>query len=213
MDFSSFKKRKVVNLSFLNRCGFMKKIVLFASGNGTNAENIIRYFNKKGTAEVVAVFTNRPQAGVIKRAGKLDVPVFVFSQEQFTHPDKLIRQLEGLGTDLIVLAGFLWKIPDALIRRYPQRIINIHPALLPAYGGKGMYGRHVHEAVLAAGEQKSGITIHYVNENYDEGQIIFQAETEVSPSDTPETLAEKVHRLEYLHFPVVIEEVLGKTGK
>ena len=185
-----------------------KKIVLFASGEGTNAENIIRYFSQKKPAEVVAVFTNRPQAGVLRRAGRLHVPAYVLSRELFSDTDKLIRQLEALGTDLIVLAGFLWKIPPGLIRHYPQRIINIHPALLPAYGGKGMYGRHVHEAVLAAGEKKSGITIHYVNDQYDAGRIVFQAETEVSPGDTPETLAAKIHRLEYLHFPLVIEEVL-----
>lgn len=194
--------------SFIFMDGQKKKIVLFASGNGTNAENIIRYFSQKKAAEVAAVFTNRPQAGVIKRAEKLHVPVFVFTREQFSDTDKLVRQLESLGTDLIVLAGFLWKIPSGLIRHFPQRIINIHPALLPAYGGKGMYGRHVHEAVLAAGEQKSGITIHYVNEFYDAGQIIFQAETAVSASDTPETLAAKIHRLEYLHFPPVIEKIL-----
>ncbi len=192
----------------------MKNLLLFASGNGTNAENIIRYFHLKKTARVVAVFTNNPKAGVIKRATALQVPVEVVSREDFRNPDILIGKIEKWHPDLLVLAGFLWKIPSELILRYPQRIINVHPALLPRFGGKGMYGSHVHEAVLAAGERKSGITIHYVNEKYDDGQIIFQAETEIAPEETPETLAQKIHQLEYNHFPQVVEYVLeGNLSK
>ncbi len=185
-----------------------KKIILFASGNGTNAEHIIRYFQKDKPARVTAVFTNNPQAGVIRRAEKLNVPVYLLSKEDFRKPAPFVRRLTALEPDLIVLAGFLWKIPSELLQKFPEKIINIHPALLPAYGGKGMYGKHVHEAVLAAGEKKSGITIHYVNARYDEGEIIFQAEVAVLPGERPETLAEKIHRLEHLHFPRVIERLL-----
>ena len=187
-----------------------KKMVLFASGNGTNAENLIRYFKSRKTAVVTAVFTNYPEAGVVERAQKLSVPVIVVSRSDFNPPENLLRKLNALKPDLMVLAGFLWMIPAEVIRQYPRQIVNIHPALLPAYGGKGMYGRRVHEAVLAAGEKKSGITIHYVNEHYDEGQIIFQAETGIVRGETPESLAEKVHRLEYLHFPAVVEQLLEK---
>jgi phosphoribosylglycinamide formyltransferase-1 len=185
-----------------------KKIILFASGNGTNAENLIRYFKSKGTAVVSAVFTNNPNAGVIRRAAQFSVPVHLISKIDFEKPEGFIEHLEALAPDLIVLAGFLWKIPSAVVYHFPGKIVNIHPALLPAYGGKGMYGRRVHEAVLSAGEKKTGITIHYVNEHYDDGQIVFQAETEISANDTPETLAEKVHRLEYLYFPKIVEKLL-----
>ncbi len=184
-----------------------KNIVLFASGNGTNAENIIRYFQEKKTANILEVLTNNPRAGVIERTQKLDVPVRVFSGKDLSSPDELIRHLREIKTDLIVLAGFLWKIPTVLIRQFPQKIINLHPALLPEFGGKGMYGLHVHKAVLAAGKEKSGITIHYVDEIYDNGRIIFQAETEVSKTDTPESLAKKIHALEYRYFPEIIEKI------
>ncbi len=185
-----------------------KKIILFASGNGSNAENIIRYFQKDKPARVTAVFTNNSQAGVIRRAQKLDVPVYFLSRDDFLHPADLIRRMKVLQPDLIVLAGFLWKIPAEFIVQFPEKIINIHPALLPAYGGKGMYGKYVHEAVLAAGEKKTGITIHYVNAHYDEGQILFQKEIPVLPDDTPETLAGRIHRLEYRYFPRIIESLL-----
>jgi len=184
-----------------------KNIVIFASGNGTNAENIIRYFQKKKTARIAEVITNNPRAGVLERARKLNVPVRIIGRSDLSVPEGLIRHLREQNTEIIVLAGFLWKIPVELIRQFPQKIINLHPALLPAYGGKGMYGMHVHEAVIAAKEKKSGITIHYVNEQYDEGQIIFQAEIEISPTDTPESLAEKIHTLEYRFFPKIIERV------
>lgn len=186
----------------------MKKLVIFASGSGSNAENIIRFFQNSSENEVVAVFSNKPDAYVLERARNLHVPGIVFNRADFYESDRVLKLLEELEPDLIVLAGFLWKVPDALLAAYPGRIINIHPALLPAYGGKGMYGMRVHEAVIAAGEEGSGITIHYVNDAYDEGGILFQAMCEVTPEDTPETLAEKIHALEYEHFPRVILGVL-----
>lgn len=186
----------------------MKNVVLFASGNGTNAENIIRYFKEKNDVVINQVLTNNPQAGVIERAKNLDVPVTVFDRETLEHPETLVAKLKDLGTDLIVLAGFLWKIPDEFIHAFPNRIMNIHPALLPKFGGKGMYGMHVHMAVIENKESKSGITIHYVNEKYDEGAIIFQAETPVYENDTPESLAERIHKLEYEYFPKIIEQTL-----
>jgi phosphoribosylglycinamide formyltransferase-1 len=188
-----------------------KNIVLFASGNGTNAENIIRYFQENKTANILEVLTNNPRAGVIERAKKWNIPVFIFNRETIAAPSGLIAHLSDMKTDLIVLAGFLWKIPVELIRQFPQKIINLHPALLPEFGGKGMYGVHVHEAVLAAGKEKSGITIHYVDEIYDNGRIIFQAETKVLETDTAESLAEKIHQLEYKHFPRVIEEIVSMS--
>jgi len=186
----------------------MKNIVIFASGNGTNAENIIRYFRRSNTVYITEVLTNNSRAGVIERAKRMEIPVRVFTREDFSSPDKLARHLLEIKTDLIVLAGFLWKIPSAFVRQFPEKIINLHPALLPAFGGKGMYGIHVHEAVIASGRQKSGISIHYVDENYDKGKIIFQAETEVLEADTAESLAEKIHQLEYRYFPGIIEKIL-----
>lgn len=186
----------------------MKNIVIFASGNGTNAENIIRYFKEKKTADIKGVMTNNPNAGVIKRAESLDVPVTVFDKEALKSPGKLLGYLKDLETDLIVLAGFLKKIPEEIVAAFPDRIMNIHPALLPKYGGKGMYGMHVHEAVIKNKEPKSGISIHYVNEKYDEGAIIFQAETPVFENDTPESLAERIHKLEYEYFPQIVEKIL-----
>ena len=189
----------------------MKNLVIFASGSGSNAENIIRYFATKPDFCVKKIYCNVPGAYVLERARQLQVPACVFTREEFRNPDKLLRRLQDEGTDFIVLAGFLWLVPPCITAAYPNRIVNIHPALLPAYGGKGMYGHHVHEAVLAAGEQQSGITIHYVNDRYDSGDIIFQATCPVLPDDTPDTLAARVHELEYRHFPRVIEEVLIKS--
>ena len=178
----------------------MKKIAIFASGSGSNAENIINYFKNDTENVVKIVFCNKPDAYVLERAKRLSVPTFVF--------DLVLNELKRLDIDLIVLAGFLWKVPDAIIDAYPDRVINIHPALLPSYGGKGMYGMKVHEAVIAAGEKESGITIHHVDNHYDEGTTIFQAKCDIVPGDTPETLATKVHALEYEHFPRVIKDVL-----
>ena len=186
----------------------MKNIVIFASGSGTNAANIIRYLSEKKSASVKCVITNNPKAGVIEKAKNLGVPAVIFDKEALINPANLLADLNDLETDLIVLAGFLKKIPDEVVKAFPNRIINIHPALLPKYGGKGMYGMHVHEAVIQNKEPKSGITIHYVNENYDEGGIIFQSKTPVFEDDTPESLAERIHKLEYEYFPQIVEKVL-----
>ncbi len=186
----------------------MKKIALFASGSGTNAENIAKYFAASSEVEISAVLCNNPYAFVLKRAEKLGIPSFVFSKNDFYDTDKVLRFLKDKRVDLIVLAGFLWLIPDDLIRHFPNRIVNIHPALLPKFGGKGMYGSRVHEAVIANGETETGITIHLVNEKYDEGKIVFQAKCEVTKEDTAETVASKVHELEYKYFPKVIEEIV-----
>ena len=188
----------------------MKKIAIFASGSGSNAENIINYFQNDAENVVKIVFCNKPNAYVLERAKRLNVPTFVFGREDFYHSDMVLNELKRLDIDMLVLAGFLWKVPDAIIEAYRERVVNIHPALLPSYGGKGMYGMKVHESVIAAGEKESGITIHYVNDHYDEGATIFQARCEITPEDTPDTLAEKVHALEYEHFPRVIKEVLEK---
>lgn len=183
----------------------MKNIAIFASGSGSNAENIICHFAQKPEFCVKRIYCNVPDAFVLKRAKKYDIPTTVFDRQAFRNPEKILHQLEEEQTDFIVLAGFLWLIPDFIIAAYPNRIVNIHPALLPSYGGKGMYGHHVHEAVIAAKEQESGITIHFVNEHYDSGSIIFQAKCPITPEDTPDSLAEKVHELEYKYFPQVIE--------
>ena len=158
---------------------------------------------------MVAVLTNKSSAKVLERCDRMGVPGFYFNKPAFRESDAVLRLLKGLEADLVVLAGFLWKVPCYLIEAFPNKIINIHPALLPKYGGKGMYGDRVHQAVKESQETETGITIHYVNENYDEGAIIFQAKTKVDPSDTPETIAQKVHQLEYEHFPKVIEKVLS----
>ncbi len=183
-------------------------LAIFASGTGTNAARIIDYFRGTVNVKVCLIVCNKPGAGVLGVAEKEGVPTLLIEKEQFFRGEAYVDELKGKNIDLIVLAGFLWKIPEALVRAYPGRIVNIHPALLPKYGGKGMYGRHVHEAVIAAGEKESGITIHWVDEHYDHGEPIRQVKVIVEPGDTPETLAKKIHLLEYEHFPKVIEEVL-----
>ena len=185
----------------------MKRIVLFASGAGSNAENIIRYFSDSHELEFPFIISNRPDAGVHERAKKLGISSYSFKKNDF-ETGEVLKFLQDNAINFIVLAGFLLKIPDNLLKAYPNKIINIHPALLPKFGGKGMYGSHVHEAVVAAGEKESGITIHYVNENYDKGQIIFQACCPVLPTDSPDDVATKVHALEYEHFPRVIRDIL-----
>ncbi|MEX0987266.1 MAG: phosphoribosylglycinamide formyltransferase [Bacteroidales bacterium] len=187
----------------------MSNIAIFASGSGTNAQNIIRFFRPKENINVKLVLCNKPEAGVIDRAKELDTETFIFTRDDFYNTDLVNDKLEQYGIDYIVLAGFLWLVPESIVKAYPNAIINIHPALLPKYGGKGMYGSKVHEAVIANGEMESGITIHYVNEKYDEGNIIFQARCSVDRADTPETLAKKIHQLEHAHFPSVIEKVLA----
>ena len=185
------------------------KIALFASGSGSNAENIANYYSKSTVFEFPLIISNKADAYVHERAKKLQIPSFTFSREDFLAGDKIITFLKGYEIDYIVLAGFLLKIPNSLVEAYPNRIINIHPALLPKFGGKGMYGQHVHQAVADAGETESGITIHYVNGNYDEGNVIFQAKCPLLPTDTPDMIAEKVHALEYEHFPRIISELWG----
>jgi phosphoribosylglycinamide formyltransferase-1 len=184
----------------------MTNIALFASGSGTNAENIINYFENHTCIKAGLVLTNNPEAGVIERAKRRHVPVQVFNRQDFREASTITEKLSEYHIRFIVLAGFLWLIPDYLIQAFPQRIVNIHPALLPAYGGKGMYGMHVHRAVVDNKEQQSGITIHEVNNEYDRGRILFQATCAVTPNDTPESVAAKVHLLEYAHFPKVIEQ-------
>jgi len=185
-------------------------IALFASGSGTNAENIARYFQHHENINIVLVLSNKPDAYVLERAKNLNIPAVVFTKKELEETNKILQILSEYKVDFIVLAGFLLKIPAYLVDAYPNRIINIHPALLPKYGGKGMYGRFVHEAVVANGETESGITIHFVNEQYDEGAIIFQAKCAVSPADTSDELAQKIHELEYEFFPRVIEQVFER---
>lgn len=188
-----------------------KRIVLFASGSGSNVENIVNYFSDKSPITVTAVLTNKRDAKVIDRCNRLHINALCFNKHAFTNSDCLLNILRSMKPDLIVLAGFLWKIPQNLIDAFPNKIINIHPALLPKYGGKGMYGMNVHRAVKENKEKETGITIHYVNAKYDEGAIIKQAKTTVSPQDTPEEIASKIHELEYEHFPKVIEELLANS--
>jgi len=186
----------------------MKNIAILASGNGTNAENIIRYFSNEKKAKVTLVLSNKPQAMVLERAATLGVDAFFFDRSQFYETGEVLMILLRRETDLVVLAGFLWLVPVDVIEAFRGRIINIHPALLPRFGGKGMYGDRVHRAVLESGCTESGITIHYVDEKYDSGHIIFQARCPVLPGDDVHTLAERVHALEYEHYPRVIGEVL-----
>ncbi len=186
----------------------MKNIAIFASGSGTNAENIANYFTGNPDIAVKLILANRPDAFVLKRAEKFGIPTYVFNRQQFYHTEDVLNVLKENQVALIVLAGFLWLVPVNILKAYPDHIINIHPALLPSYGGRGFYGSIVHESVIRSGDKESGITIHYVNEIYDSGQIIFQARCPVEPDDTPESLARKVHRLEYTYFPVVIEQLL-----
>ena len=188
----------------------MKKIAIFASGSGTNAENIIRYFAQGDQARVELVLCNRPGAGVLARAASLGVESTVFDRDTFYNSDRIVTLLRNRGIDYVVLAGFLWLVPSSLIAAYPNRIVNIHPALLPKFGGKGMYGDRVHQAVVEAGEKESGITIHRVNEHYDSGAILAQFRVPVEPTDTPDQVAAKVHALEYAHFPEVIADELSK---
>lgn len=189
----------------------MNNIAVFASGSGTNAENIIRVFRPDNKINVKLIVSNKPDAKVLERAENHNIDHFVFSREQFYKSDDILQRLREYSIDFIVLAGFLWLVPENLIKQFPDKIVNIHPALLPKYGGKGMYGSKVHASVIANGEKESGITIHYVNERYDEGNIIFQATCPISVGDTAEILASKVHELEYEHFPRVIKKIINKT--
>lgn len=197
------KKNKAVN------------IAIFASGAGTNAKKIIEYFNKderKNKACIKLIVCNKPGAGVLNIAAENNIPALFIEKDRFFKEDGYLPKLKEQAVEMIVLAGFLWKLPPALIQAYPKKIINIHPALLPRFGGKGMYGKHVHEAVINHKEKESGISIHFVDELYDHGEIIFQARCIVNDSDTPESLAEKIHILEHTHYPAVIESVLKKQN-
>lgn len=186
----------------------MKRIAIFASGNGSNAEHIANYFSKTNLARVEAIYCNNPKAYVIQRANQLNIPLVPIDREKFYASEVVLRDLQARKIDLIVLAGFLWLIPGNITRNFSQCIVNIHPALLPKYGGKGMFGANVHEAVIDAGDTESGITIHLVDEVYDMGTTLLQVKCPIVPDETPESLAEKIHQLEYEHFPKVIEKLL-----
>ena len=189
----------------------MKRIIILASGSGTNAENIIKYFKNSNVVSVVQVLSNRKDAKVLDRARRLGVECSSFTRDAFYNTDDVLNNLKS-NADLIILAGFLWKLPSNVVKAFPEAIINIHPALLPKYGGKGMYGMNVHNAVVKNNEKSSGITIHFVNENYDEGAIIFQESFKVLSTDTAEDVANKVHELEYEYFPKVIEQVVSSLN-
>lgn len=186
------------------------RLAIFASGTGTNAEAILRYFEDDPNVIIALILSNNPNAGVLDRAVRFGVPAKVFNREQFRNSD-VLGWLQEKAITHIVLAGFLWLIPGSILSAYPQRILNIHPALLPKFGGRGMYGSKVHEAVKAASETETGISIHEVNEHFDEGKILFQARCKVEPYDTPEEIAQRVHELEYKHFPRVIKEWVTKN--
>ena len=187
-----------------------KRIAIFASGSGSNAQKIMEHFKRNAEAEVVLVLTNNPQAYVLQRADNFEIPSHIFTRREFYETDDVIRLLKNLHVDLIVLAGFLWLVPGSLLKAFPNKIINLHPALLPKHGGYGMYGDYVHKAVLAAKDEESGITIHFASENYDEGEVIHQSRFKIEPGDNLEVIKFKVQQLEHQHFPRVIESLLKK---
>ncbi|WP_214071463.1 phosphoribosylglycinamide formyltransferase [Mucilaginibacter sp. dw_454] len=187
-----------------------KRIAIFASGSGSNAQKIMEHFKRSAEAEVVLILTNNPQAYVLQRADNFEIPSHIFNRQEFYDTDEIIRMLKNLQVDLIVLAGFMWLVPKTLLAAFPNKIINLHPALLPKFGGKGMYGDHVHKAVLAAGEEESGITIHFANEQFDEGEVIHQSKFKIEPGDNLEMIKFKGQQLEHQHFPKVIENLLKK---
>lgn len=190
----------------------MKRIAIFASGSGSNAEKIAEYFADRTDVQISLILTNNPEAGVIARARRLHIPVVVFDRKTFYDTDRILEILLNNKIDLIVLAGFMMLIPSSLVENFSEKMVNIHPALLPKYGGKGMYGHFVHEAVVANQEKESGITIHFVNERYDEGNIVFQASCEVTATDTPDDVAKKVQVLEHEHFPRIVDELVSKVN-
>ncbi|MEO7214875.1 phosphoribosylglycinamide formyltransferase [Mucilaginibacter sp.] len=187
-----------------------KRIAIFASGSGSNAQKIMEHFKRNADAEVVLILTNNPQAYVLQRADNFEIPSHIFNRAEFYDSDDVIALLKNLQVDIIVLAGFLWLVPKSLLNAFPNKIINLHPALLPKFGGKGMYGDNVHKAVLAAGEEESGITIHFVNAEFDEGEVIHQSKFKIEPGDTLEIVKFKGQQLEHMHFPKVIENLLKK---
>ncbi len=187
-----------------------KRIAIFASGSGSNAQKIMEHFKKHTDAEVAIVLTNNPEAYVLQRADNFEIPTHIFDKHEFYETDDVVDLLKNLNIDLLVLAGFLWLVPDNMLANYPKRIINIHPALLPKYGGKGMYGDRVHKEVLANGDEESGISIHYVNEDFDSGEIIYQARFKIEKNDDLELVKFKGQQLEHQYFPKIIEQVLKK---
>lgn len=191
----------------------MKRIAIFASGSGSNAQRIMEHFKRNKEMEVALVLCNKPDAYVLQRADNFEVPTHVFTKEELENTNSIDNLLKNLEIDIIVLAGFMWLLPERFIRNYPKRIVNIHPALLPKYGGMGMYGKRVHEAVLQSKDAETGISIHYVNEHFDEGEIIYQSRCAVEKNDDIEKLAYKVHQLEHIHYPKVIEDLLKKLDK
>ncbi|WP_316822343.1 phosphoribosylglycinamide formyltransferase [Pedobacter gandavensis] len=190
-----------------------KRIAIFASGSGSNAQKLMEHFKHHPEAEIALVLTNNPDAYVLQRADNFEIPSHIFDRNEFYHSDKIIALLKNLEIDLIVLAGFLWLIPKSLIQEYPGRIVNIHPAILPKFGGKGMYGDHVHHAVMAANETEGGITIHYVDENYDEGEYIYQAKYRIEKDDNLEMIKFKGQQLEHNHYPRIVESIIKKIKK
>jgi len=189
------------------------RLAIFASGSGSNAQRLAEYFAGSGIAEVSVVYCNNPDAFVLQRAQLLGLPSVLIKRDTFYADNAVVEDLKSREIDWVILAGFLWLVPDSILKAFPGRVINIHPALLPLYGGKGMYGMKVHQAVIAAREAESGITIHYVNEKYDEGGIIFQAKCTIENGDTPEMLAAKIHELEYEHFPRVVEKLIMSASQ
>ena len=188
----------------------MVNLAIFVSGNGSNCENIIRYFDGSNVARVALVVSNKANAFALERAARLGVPSVTLSKTDFANQNLIMKVMDDHAIDFVVLAGFLMMVPDYLLRRFHRRMINIHPALLPKFGGKGMYGHYVHEAVKANGETETGITIHYVSEECDGGDIVFQSKVSVEPDDTPDDIAEKVHQLEMRDYPVIIEKMVSK---
>jgi phosphoribosylglycinamide formyltransferase-1 len=187
-----------------------KKLAIFASGSGSNAENICNYFAESSDIEVVLICTNKRDALIVKRANKLNIPVYIFTKNELNNFVDVHKKLQSIDVDVVILAGFLLKLPTVMVDSYPNRIINIHPSLLPKYGGKGMYGCNIHKAVIENKEVESGISVHFVNQNYDEGKIILQERCVISNNETVETLIHKIHKLEYNYFPAAIERTLKK---
>ncbi|HWZ21837.1 MAG TPA: phosphoribosylglycinamide formyltransferase [Cytophagaceae bacterium] len=189
------------------------KIAIFCSGSGSNAQKIIEYFQNRNDIKIAVLMSNKADAYALEHAKNANIPTWVFNRNDFYNTELVLEKLKAYEIDYIILAGFLWLIPENLVRNFPEKIINIHPALLPKFGGKGMFGMHVHNAVVANKESESGITIHFVNAHYDEGNVIFQTSCALEPTDTSEEVAKKVLSLEHTHFPRVIEEVIQKKSQ
>lgn len=194
----------------INRPPLKKRIAIFASGSGSNAQRIMEHFKKHHDAEVAIILTNNQEAYVLQRADNFEIPTHIFDRQEFYQTGNIVNLLKSLNIDIIVLAGFMWKVPDSLLLAFPNKIINIHPALLPKHGGQGMYGDHVHKAVIADGDEESGITIHFVNENFDEGEIIHQSRFRIEKDDDLQMIKFKGQQLEHQHYPRIVEQLLKK---